>query len=157
MPPEVANSLEWTFVSDPTTLDGASRDQLRRRFRAWAADAKRTEQPRAADHDKDWNGLRSQRYTYFVQVDEEALRSVVDADPSDHSDVGWVNLVRADEEMDFGRRPKEEEDVEEAEAEDEGWMMIAAHMLGPDFYDAIGQMPEGWYGFYSAPPGLVVY
>ncbi|KAL8909497.1 MAG: hypothetical protein Q9207_000177 [Kuettlingeria erythrocarpa] len=140
VPPEVANSLEWTFVSDPITLDGASRDQLRRRFRAWAAEAGRTEQPRAADHEKNWNGLRSQRYTYFVQVDEEALRSVVDADPSDRWDVGWVNLVRADEEQDFGRDAKKE-DAEEADDE-EGWMMISAHMLGPDFYDAIGQMPE---------------
>ena len=155
VPPEVANSLEWTFVSDPTTLDGASRDQLRRRFRAWAAEAERTEQPRAADHEKNGNGLRSQRYTYFVQVDEEALRSVVDANPSDRWDVGWVNLVRADEEQDFGRDAKEE-DVEEAD-DDQGWMMISAHMVGPDFYDAIGQMPENWYAFYSPPPGLVVY
>jgi hypothetical protein len=151
--PEVANSLEWTFVSDPTTLDGASRDQLRHRFRAWAAEAERTEQPRATDHPKNWNGLRSQRYTYFVQVDEEALRSVVDADPSDAWDVGWVNLVRAEEEPDLGRDVKE--DVKEVD--DEGWMMISAQMVGPDFYDAIGQMPDNWYAFYSPPPGLVFY
>jgi hypothetical protein len=164
VPPEVAAGLEWTFVSDRATLDGISRDQLRRRFRAWATEAKKTEQPRASDHDKDWNGLRSQRYTYFVQVDREALRSVVEgggqSDRSEglrrHGNVGWVSLVRADEEQDFDNGDINE-GYEHDDDDDAGWIKISANMLGPDFYDAIGQMPENWYAFYSPPPAVVLY
>ncbi|OBT60691.1 hypothetical protein VE03_09987 [Pseudogymnoascus sp. 23342-1-I1] len=156
-PPEVANSLEWTFVSDRTSFNGASRDQLRQHFHAWAAVAEKNEQPRAVDNETNRTGTESQRYIYFIQVDEEALRSVVDADPSDILDEGWVNLVRCcDEDLDLDRRERDREHVDEADG-GEGWMMIAAHMVGPDFYDVMGQAPETWYAFYSPPPGLVVY
>ncbi|PGH29830.1 hypothetical protein GX50_07409 [[Emmonsia] crescens] len=153
VPPEVANSLEWTFVSDPATLNGASRDQLRTRFLAWAAEAEKTEQPRADG--KPWAGLRLQRYAFFIQVDEESLRSVVEGNPEELMDGSWVHLVHADEDQDFGQNAKAEEDDEEEE--DEGWIMIAADMIGPDFYDAIGPMPESWYAFYSPAPGFVLY
>ncbi|KFY18428.1 hypothetical protein V493_08623 [Pseudogymnoascus sp. VKM F-4281 (FW-2241)] len=156
-PLEVANSLEWTFVSDRTSFDGASRDQLRQHFYAWAAAAEKTEQLRAVDNERNWTGDKSQRYIYFIQVDEEALRSVVDADPSDSLDEGWVNLIRCrDGDLDLDWRQREKENVDEEDG-DEGWMMIAAHMVGPDFYDAIGRMPQDWYTFYTPPPGLVVY
>ena len=37
--PQIAESLEFTFVEDRATLDGASRGQLRKRFNEWAAQA----------------------------------------------------------------------------------------------------------------------
>ncbi|PGH05805.1 hypothetical protein GX51_02778 [Blastomyces parvus] len=156
VPAEVANSVEWTFVSDPTTLDGASRDQLRARFSAWAAEAEKSEQPRAGGKQPYW--MRSQRYMYFIQVDEESLRSVVEGDPDDIMDGSWVHIVRADDpdDPDFnGRAEAGEEDDEEVE--DESWMMIAADMIGPDFYDVLGGGSDSWYAFYSPPPGFVVY
>ncbi|OBT69642.1 hypothetical protein VE03_00950 [Pseudogymnoascus sp. 23342-1-I1] len=156
-PPEVTNSLEWTFVSDRASFDGASRDQLRQHFHAWAAVAEKTEQPRAVEKEINWGGARSPRYLYFIQVDEEALRTVADADPYDIMDGGWVNLVRcSDRDLDLDQRERERENVDEADG-DEGWMMIAADMVGPDFYDAIGPVPQDWYTFYTPPPGLVVY
>lgn len=157
VPREVVDGMDWKFFSDQATLDGASREQLRRRFRTWADEAEKTDQPGAYAHSElKWgNSFLSQRYKMFVQVDEEALRSVVDADPSEHLDVGWVNLVRADEGMDRGLNVgvfgSEEEHVEE------GWMMIASDLLGPDFYNVFNNMPESWYVYYSAPPQLVVY
>jgi hypothetical protein len=45
--PQIAQSLEWTFVEDRDALDGASRAQLRERFNKWAAQVIATEQPRA--------------------------------------------------------------------------------------------------------------
>jgi len=45
--PEVADSLEWTFVEDRTSLDGASTSSLCERFNKSAAEAIRTEQLRA--------------------------------------------------------------------------------------------------------------
>lgn len=139
VPQEVATTLEWTFVSDRAALDGVSREELRRRFRAWANEAEKLEQPRAD------RGPKLQRYLYFIQVDEDCLQSVVGANPSDPLDVGWVKIVQA------------EESTGNEDGEDEGWMLIAADMIGPDFYDAIGQMPESWYSFYMPPPALVVY
>ncbi|KAL2374666.1 hypothetical protein RJ035_008307 [Blastomyces gilchristii] len=70
----------------------------------------------------------------FIQVDEEALWSVVEGDPDDTLDGSWVHLVRAGD-HDFDRSAKAEEDEDDGEVEDEGWMMIAAYTIGPDFYD----------------------
>ncbi|KFZ10641.1 hypothetical protein V502_08022 [Pseudogymnoascus sp. VKM F-4520 (FW-2644)] len=153
-PPEVANSLEWTFVSDQSLFDGASRDQLRQHFRAWATEAEKSEQPRAVDGEKDYI---ASRYLYFIQVDEEVLRTTVDVDLYDELDWGWVNLVRCwDQDLDLDWREEAREHVDE-ENGDEGWMQIAAHMVGPDFYDAIGVRSEYWYAFYTPPPGLTFY
>ena len=159
-PPDVTNSLEWTFVSDRASLDGASRDQLRVHFRAWAAEAEKAEQPRAVVAGR-WD--KSQRYSFFIEVDEEALRAVADADLDDPLDEGWVNIVRCGE-MDLGPEARERErereniPVEDVEGDgDEGWMTIASHMVGPDFYDAIGDLPQNWYAFYTPPPGLVYW
>src|SRR5271170_1181716 len=63
--PEAGDSLEWTFVEDRGTLDGASREQLRARFKAWAGEAIRTEQPQA-ENDQTF-GIP--RYNFFIQVD----------------------------------------------------------------------------------------
>ena len=59
----------------------------------------------------------------------------------------------SDEDLDLERREMDRELVE-VEDGDEGWMQIAAHMVGPDFYDAIG---DDWYTFYTPPPRLVYY
>ena len=49
--PEIADSLEWTFVEERATLDGASRPQLRERFNTWAEKAYAIEQPRHSQLD----------------------------------------------------------------------------------------------------------
>ncbi|KFZ22761.1 hypothetical protein V502_02763 [Pseudogymnoascus sp. VKM F-4520 (FW-2644)] len=161
-PPDLANSLEWTFVSDRASLDGASKEQLRSYFRAWVAEAEKVEQPRATvENGRD--ATKAQRYSFFIEVDEEALRSVADADLDNPFDEGWVNIVRCGE-WDLGPEAREEErkreniPVEDVEGDgDEGWMRISSHMVGPDFYDAIGYLPQDWYPFYRQPPGLVYW
>jgi hypothetical protein len=76
-PSAVKNALDWTFVSDPTTLNGASREQLRHRFRDWRKTAMQAENQRRDPA----TPIRSidipQRYTYFIQVDEESLNSAI--------------------------------------------------------------------------------
>lgn len=152
-PPELANSLEWTFVSDRASLDGASRDQLRDHFRAWAAEAEKAEQSRGTIA----TDITAQRYGYFIQVDEEALRSVVDGDANHCLGEGQVNIVRCGE-FDLGPEAREgDREHVEVEDGDEGWMVIAAHMVGPDFYDSIGQLPQDWWAFYTPPPRLVYW
>lgn len=78
---------------------------------------------------------------------------MVDVDPYDDLDWGWVNLVRcSDGDLDLERREIDRELVE-VEDGNEGWMRIAPHMVGPDFYDAIR---DDWYMFYTPPPVLLM-
>ena len=93
--PEVADSLEWTLVEDRVPLDGASRSQLRERFNTWAAEAIPIEQLRAeAEIERTLEpSFGIPRYVYFVQVDEEALQSVIAAPKPDLLGEGFINFV----------------------------------------------------------------
>jgi len=69
-------------------LDGASRDNLRKRFREWrttAVEVENLKRPREGVNVK----LLGGRYLVFVYVDEEALVSVL-AGEGDWLDPGWV-------------------------------------------------------------------
>ena len=165
--PEVGDSLEWTFVEDRRTLNGASRDQLRSRFKAWAAKAIRREQPRAENDET----FGVPRYNFFIQVDEGALRSVVyEAPQPPNMDVdgkGYVNFVDANWKPLIKILPAKAREVREIDQsyepidgcreEDVGWMKIGSVMAGPDFYDAMTGSPDVWYDFYERPPETVVY
>ncbi|KAI1477400.1 hypothetical protein F4774DRAFT_411868 [Daldinia eschscholtzii] len=160
--PEIADSLQWTFVEDRATLDSASRESLRARFRAWATapETISSEQPRAEDISS-FALAGVPRYHYFIQVDEEALRSVAD-DPQGH---GHVNFVYADWEPLSAVVPGYENSEEAAEDmhepidgcrdEDVGWMKISSHMIGPDFYDIMSGLPDVWHACYRRPPAIV--
>lgn len=152
-PPEVANSFEWTFVSDQSLFDGASKDQLRQHFYAWATEADEPEQPRVLDSEY----TVASRYQYFIQVDEEVLRATVDANPYNDHHGGWVNFVRCwhlDLDSDWREETKEHVDQEDG---DEGWMRIAGDMVGPEFYEQIGASSDNWYVYYRPPPGVLEY
>ncbi|KAK1768776.1 hypothetical protein QBC33DRAFT_533642 [Phialemonium atrogriseum] len=72
--PEIVDQLEWVFVDQDPELEGASLDKLKRRYRAWAR-----EENQNLNYDIDHMPVgvsRGSRYTYFIQVDEEALRSL---------------------------------------------------------------------------------
>ncbi len=113
----------------------------------------------------------SQRYLFFVYVDEESLDSIVEGG-GDYLDSGWVNLVRCYDELDYDlgqdaedeqsyyeRDEQDELDGEDEEDEeigrDDGWMMIMASMINGDFYDAVGTTIEYWDAFYMPPPDVV--
>jgi hypothetical protein len=158
VPSAVLSAMEWTFVSDPATLDGASRQQLRHRFRDWRNTAIQAENPRRDPADTNL----SQRYLFFVRVDEDSLKSVLEGN-GDFLDLSWVHLIRCDEELDFGR-PLEHKDGELdwslspiPEHEDDGWMMISVHMINGEFYASLGTAIEYWYAFYASPPSVVHY
>ena len=166
VPQIVADGIDWTFVSDPTTLDGASRNALRKRFQSWVADAEPAEQSGLIPSRLAQHNLKSSRYTYFVQVDEASLRSVVDADPADDLDPGWVNLVRCAEGLDDNLSPEGQIAQEEYKRElakegeeyiSENWIMLAASSMSVDFYASLNSISESWYMHYSQPPNLVVY
>jgi hypothetical protein len=162
--PEAGDSLEWTFVEDRGTLDGASREQLRARFKAWAGEAIRTEQPQA-ENDQTF-GIP--RYNFFIQVDEDALRSVVCEAPQppemDVDGEGYVNFVDANWEPLSERFPTEDREVDELyepidgyREENVGWMKIASFMVGLEFYEAMSGFPDVWHSFYQRPPETVIW
>ncbi|KAI7466088.1 hypothetical protein KC357_g7469 [Hortaea werneckii] len=164
--PELADSLEWTFIEDRNSLEDASKDHVRTRHREWAAEAFRIEIARAASDTFD-----CPRYRYFIQVDEEALQSVLSAPECDMYGGGYVDFVDSQWEP-MGEEEDEDEDeyalcaedretfdsIEGCTEEDVGWMKIAADMIGAHWYsEASGFKYGGWYTFYKRPPETVLY
>lgn len=165
-PPILADTVEWTFVSDRATLDGASRDELRKRFVSWVAETEAAYEPREIPISVARHQLRPCRHINFVQVDEASLRSVVDTAPADDWDCGWVNLVRCAEGQDYNLDVKYKAELETYQKQlaqageeyiTEDWVMLAAGDLSIGFYAALGSAPENWHMFYSQPPNLVLY
>jgi hypothetical protein len=140
--PDIADKMDWVVIEDPS-LEGASLDELRRRFREWARAG--NEGHSNFDVDNPGEGAcRGSRYTYFIQVDEGIAN-------------GQVNIVRA------WPYPSPPEDMEEAEADhqpgkaddmdEEGWMKMRADMVDPYFYVELDN-DENWYAYYTPPPGV---
>ena len=160
--PEIADSLEWMFVEDRATLDGATKDHLRSRFKQWTSDAVKTEQPRVEDYR--FATFGNPRYTYFIDVDEGALKSVVYDAPQppkqDRDCVGYVNFVAGPWKPLISELTSNVEHVDEGEddvheliegftEENVGWMKITSRMVGADFYEAMMGYPDVWYLPYS--------
>lgn len=164
--PEIVSTLEWKFVEDRATLEGASKDYLRSRFLQWASEALKIEQPRVEDHRFGDFGIP--RYCYFIVVDEGALTSVVYDAPQppefDSDYVGYVNFVDAkwkslSELVPDDPEPAEDEVYEEIEGcteENVGWMKIATHMAGVSFYQCMMDAAV-WYVMYERPPEVVIW
>lgn len=165
--PEAADSLEWTFVEDRTTLDGASRAKLRDRFNQWAAQAIVTKQPRAQAETQIEPTFGIPRYNYFIQVDEEALKSVLAA-PDDLYGEGYVNFVDSQWRPLAGRsfhgKPYDSiedevfDEIDGCTEENVGYMRIASGMIDAAWYDTVVDFPGGgWYLYYKRPPEIVLY
>ncbi len=118
--PLVSGAVEWTFVSDPA-LDGARREELRVRFYRWRKTAIWTENPRMRSPKTSLN--IPQRYMYFVQVDEDALDSVMRAGTPDQ-DAGAVHFVHCDDKM--------------LNWTDEVWTMLSKRIVSTEFWDQVG-------------------
>lgn len=148
--PEIAASLEWTFIEDPA-LDGVPAEQLRARFRSWAVDAIGAENPRAGAYPRDFDALPMvPRYNYFIEADERALRTVAGANPDDLMDAGWVRLHTGHEAT--IPVPAEAVDSDQANACS---MPIASFMIGPSFYGAMCPgLDNPWYDLHKSPSGI---
>ena len=168
--PEIAD-LEWTFVEERGPLNNISKDQLCAHFKKWAADAVNAENPRRGEQLNGTFGMP--RYNYFIQVDEDSLRSVlneVSQPPKRYDkphDDGYVNLVNAswkrllehippnkltgDLEEDIGglREP-----IDGCYEDDVGWMKLESMGLDAEFYDAMTGYPDIWYVYYERPPQI---
>ncbi len=76
--PGIAETMDFVFVEDPA-LEGASVEELRRRFQVWARDDNAV----SLDMDDNTPGSRGSRREFFLKVDGEGLWN------------GYVGLVRA--------------------------------------------------------------
>lgn len=85
------------------------------------------------------------RYSYFIQVEEEALRE------------NYVNLVKADWKPDL-EDEKGNRDAEAIEGytgeEDIGWFRVSPAMLGAYLWDSIND--ESWHVHYRRPPAVLL-
>jgi hypothetical protein len=160
--PALAEYLEWTFVEDRATLDGASIPQLRVRFNQWAAKAVVAENPRAQVQSQGCATAVSGRYSCFIHVDKEALQEIVTWGPG----LGYVNFVDSlwepmgDRYFEDGYEPEEDEILEPVDGcaeENVGWMRVSVRMaFGAYFYLGAGDS-EHWYLFYRRPPHDLLY
>jgi len=167
--PELAEYLEWTFVEDRATLDGASIPQLRERFNQWAAKAVVAENPRAQQNQNDYRPTGvSGRYSCFIHVDEEALQSMTAApERSSYGEPTCVNFVDALWEP-LGERyhaghcydPDDELDevfdpIDGCVEENVGWMKIEVGLAFSTYlYMGAGDSVH-WYLYYRRPPEVL--
>jgi hypothetical protein len=153
--PAGLSPADWTFVSDPA-LEGASREQLRQRFREWRRTAWHTENPRRQLPFPTRMWELGSRYLLFIQVDEESLESVLDG-AGDDMEPAWVHLVRCDDERDVGVQPPFQHSRTDQWVVDDGWMMIGVSNISGWFYDTIGNIDAHWDVYYVVPPDVLWY
>ena len=160
---DLLDNLEMTVISDRWTLDHASTSVVREQFKRWVETAPQQEQGTGR------GPARSQRYSYCIQVDEIALRSVLTLGNSMDA---FVNLVKKewetddlvgpddplesadpDEEPDYS--DEEEEPLEGCTLHDVGWMKISYMSAMVTFYHLL-RNPGEWYSEYWRPPQIGV-
>jgi len=160
---EAINSLKWTFVENRASLEGASKDRLRKRFRQARSQTIDLDQPPPTTEGEPYYSCQNR---YFIQVDEQSL--------NDLQAWGWhggsVNFVDADWQPLRERLPAEDipdeefafDTVEGCNEEHVGWMKIAGPMIGKDLCGLEGDQgsgmdPELWYVYYVRPDDILYY
>jgi len=153
--PEIAERLEWKWVEDASSLDGASTAALRQRFRAWVADE-------VARQPGDYNPSTVSRFRYFIKIDQEVLHSLAECTSSDRdwimSKKAFVKFVDGDwESSDESQQAEEQEDglwekeilepIDGCTEEDVGWMRISPYMINASFYETLSGY-DYWYIYY---------
>ncbi|KAH7371728.1 hypothetical protein BKA66DRAFT_182169 [Pyrenochaeta sp. MPI-SDFR-AT-0127] len=155
--PEIAQRLEWTWVEDRTTLDGASTAALRKRFRAWTADE-------VAQQPGDYQPSDVSRFRYFIKIDKEVLQNLAGFLEKGWSSDAFVKIVDAEWEpssaIAVGGQQAEEQDVFEpingCTEKNVGWMRIAPNMINAEFYNALDGDENAWDDqFYKRPPSIL--
>jgi hypothetical protein len=165
----LAYHLDWNVQQD-FSLNHATKDEVRARFRAWVATDARAEMPTSSEDQDKLEGLlhENARYKYCIHVDAASLQSVLDGPllpESDMRGVSYVNLIRADRAWDAWEKESaqalaagaEEDSQDEGEMEiegrtsyDVGWMKVLVDGLVPDVYETLVN-DQMWNAFYVRP------
>ena len=145
---DMIDSLSMTVIEDRSILDGASTSIVREHFKQWASTAPQQEQGTGP--------ALSQRYRYCVQVDDEALESVIHDSPAppepDTISDGLVNLIWKDWEP-YRPDPREEveEPIEGCTLNNVGWMRVAYPDVMVGMYYYLRDYND-FYREYRRPP-----
>ena len=167
--PQLFTSLHWTVQSDRLTLDGASRDFVRKKFREWVevqvmalkikrssvAESESPMDPEQVDLNIVWN----QRFRFCVFVDQEVLESVIRDDAvidgtEDLMSGGFVDLIDKDWNEDAAKVEDdgEKEDVGGYKTYEVGWMRTAIDTFIPRTYFLLGDGP--FHEIYERPTAI---
>jgi len=180
---EVKARMDFVFFSDPDSLAGASVDDVRRKFRAWAVDDSQSDEhpvplrPKGAENtltgeekESFASGLASYspRHRFLFLVDPEGWNNyiqLVRSDPRmefDECDGGMRDVWKREEverlkSMDDEKRRAElVRDIMDTEREDDGCSRAHCSIdaIGPDLYSDL-MNPEAFY-MYAPGPGSVI-
>jgi hypothetical protein len=159
---DILEKFALTVLEDRLAFDRASIDTIRRHFQEWSSTAYVTEQQQdkeGSEADTDVRIGRSPRYRFAVQVDSEALHSVVHDAPAppeiDTTKNGWVKLI--DKSWYLGRgegRNTLLEPIEGMTQEDVGWMKVLYRDVMTECYVKC-RSPNNWTLNYRRPPQIV--
>lgn len=160
---DMLDSFAPTVIEDRAAFEGATTATLREHFvNTWVPSAFPGENP-GLDMDV-LSGVEAGRYRFFIMIDEESLRSVLDATVDGINRTGFVRLVQAgwgakrpyiveEEDDKIEYTPEECEPLEGCTLQDVGWMSVRH-----DHVEAIGyldiRMHWDWEDHYSRPPEI---
>jgi hypothetical protein len=162
---ELVRTLHFDVREDREKFEGANHSKLHEHFLAWSEAEKAKELLEDPTEfvdpatDEYLAGMGGPDFSYFLQVDEDSMNSVI-AD-GDHWDVltGWLNLVNSDfvgrwsdGETPSNFRFKASKPEEEAIDFGEGSIMrVAPYLLYPELYQYLSE-GNFWEIGYKRPP-----
>lgn len=162
---DILEKFALTVFEDRSLFDGASTDTIRRHFQQWSVSTYRTEQrlegsEAGSGGGSSFRGIgRSPRYLFAIQVDAEALHSVVHDAPAppwiDVTTNGCVKLIDKSwylgrsERMLAGADPFEP--IEGVTEEDVGWAKVPYQDVMTEWYTKC-RSANNWGLNYRRPP-----
>ncbi|KAK5114557.1 hypothetical protein LTR85_010134 [Meristemomyces frigidus] len=156
--PELYDTLSWSIESDDQTLNGASKDFVRERFRDWV-EREIADLSIAPGHEGTvrWNP----KFRYCIHADEGVLKSVVDDAPQppapDLDGVAYVNLVAKDSDEQEAKYDGEKDlEVDGQRMYDVGWMKMAVDGLAPRAYSLFACGGDTFSDLYERPPAVAI-
>jgi hypothetical protein len=167
---DLLDSCHLTVIEDKDTLDDASTAVVREHFKQWCMTAPQNEQGGA-------NQMRSQRYQFCVQVDDESINSILyEAPPPEKLDKeadGYVNLIwkywhpdppelreaRERRKNQGGYEPKYLDDgceeIEGCRLQDVEWLRAGYQVIFVRLYSSLRERGD-WYVLYRRPGEAVL-
>lgn len=147
------SSLDYQVFEDRNLFDGVDAATIREHFRVWAATASDQEQGTGTG----W----SQRYLFCIQVDSDALYSVVhnhvsSEDSGYGKNRGWVKLVWTDWEpaADDVMKWPDDQPIEGIALNGVGWCRATYEYVMPTLYARIRSQND-WHVDYRRPPKVI--
>ena len=180
---ELIHTINWDVRDDLPALDGVSKDFVRQHFRKWVLGPATAQETEGEDAFPVWrwsHGYRHapvSRYRYCVYVDEDVLRSVLDADDGirnfEGELQGYLDVLDAEWEPPTQQPETNDSVTDQNDGEDEvydpvddgeepvdgcklynvGWMRIESTCLMPTAYAMFNI--GAWHINYQRPPTVV--